>query len=62
MCAGAPLPRAEADLAGFGVLQTGMLEVCDGRRQLAVDAADLCKAKQDDLNKKLDRRWYEFWK
>jgi hypothetical protein len=39
-----------------------MLEVCDGRRQLAVDAADLCKAKQDDLNKKLDRRWYEFWK
>jgi hypothetical protein len=49
-------------LAGFGVLQTGMLEVCDGRRQLAVDSADLCKAKQEELTKRLDKKWYQFWK
>src|SRR5688572_679374 len=45
-CKAAPLPKSEAGIAGFAVVQTGQLEICDGRRQLAVDALELCKAKQ----------------
>lgn len=45
--------------AVFGILQTGMLEVCEGKRQNAVNAIDTFNEGQDQLVKKLKpKHWY----
>lgn len=51
VCLGATLPRRpnpdERDYQVFGVLQTGMLEICDRKRALSVAASDYFNRQQD---------------
>jgi hypothetical protein len=62
-CAGAPLPAGpkptETDYQVFGVRQTAKLEACEGKRALAVAAADMHNAYVDRLVE--DLRPPTFW-
>ena len=63
VCQGAPLPKgpapSEPDYQVFGILQTGMLEICDTKRALAVQAAELHNTQVDALKNEL--RPLSFW-
>lgn len=66
-CEGAPLPTGpkpgEPEYQVFGIRQTTKLELCDGKRALAVEASDLHNQYVDRLVKDLKPRpWYQFWR
>lgn len=55
------MEEALGEARAFGVLQTGYLDICDRRRELAVDAADLHnQGVKATVNKLRPKRWYEF--
>lgn len=66
-CDAAPLPAytnspAEAlgEARAYGTLQTGYLDICDKRRKLAVDAADLHnQGVKKVVNELRPLRWWE---
>lgn len=65
-CTGAALPMEDhptvADYRAFGVLQTGMLDICEQRRALAVQRMQEHNAAQDQLAAKVGRKpWWKFW-
>lgn len=70
-CAGAPLPKRDpatgvipyADLVGFGIRQTGQLELCEGKRALAVDSDKIHNEYVERLEKELKPKkpWYKIW-
>lgn len=66
-CEAAALPKATnsvaealAEARAFGTLQTGYLDICDKRRELAVDAADLHnQGVKKVVNELRPLRWWE---
>lgn len=61
-CPGAALPKSDdaKSYAAFGVLQTGQLELCDGRRALAVERIKLHNLYVARLTNDLrPLRWWE---
>jgi hypothetical protein len=65
-CAAAELPTGkpdEQDYQVFGIRQTGMLEKCEDRRALGVEAMDLHNAYVDRLVSDLKpHHWWQVWK
>lgn len=62
-CQAAPLPQGrspgETDYQVFGIRQTTKLELCDGKRALGVEAADLHNRYVDQLVDELKpRSWW----
>lgn len=64
-CVPAPLPPrqpppGEPEYQVFGIEQTTALEICDGKRRLAVAASDFFNVQADYYQKQLEpRRWWQ---
>lgn len=68
-CEGAPLPQRgqsgvipDSEWSAFGIRQTGQLELCEGKRKLAVDSDNIHNEYVEKLREALQPRpWWKFW-